>query len=32
MNYDEMFEFEKIDGGYALTSYLKKDEIGRAHV
>ncbi len=26
MNYDEMFEFEKIDGGYALTSYLKKDD------
>lgn len=26
MNYDEMFEFEKIDGGYALTSYLKKED------
>lgn len=26
MNYDKMFEFEKIGGGYALTSYLKKDD------
>ena len=26
MNCDEMFEFEKIDGGYALTSYLKKND------
>lgn len=26
LNYNDMFEFEKIDGGYALTSYLKKDD------
>lgn len=26
LNYDNMFEFEKTDGGYALTSYLKKDD------